>query len=203
MKGTTGQVTLTRQSELYLRVLGNRELRCLPHRPVVGLDENEPSVNPQLPVVERVGALASRGFPRGDLQCLRWKSCGPMLLTPAFSAMSLISQASLSSSSRLELVSLTLAYAADRHEPDYVGVPVIGQRLDRKRFDANLVENAPEASVVVLATIPVVPKNMLTVEVAVNPDRSCRQSCPVTQRSVRGKLKLHPRHERRCPSCAN
>src|ERR1700730_17925493 len=36
--------------------------------------------------------------------------CGPMLLTPVFSAMSLISQTSLSSCSRLVLVSLTLAY---------------------------------------------------------------------------------------------
>src|ERR1700737_4493606 len=38
------------------------------------------------------------------------RGCGPMLLTPVFSAMSLISQASLSSCSRLVLVSLTLAY---------------------------------------------------------------------------------------------
>src|SRR5713101_1959308 len=38
------------------------------------------------------------------------RGCGPRLLTPALSAMSLISQASLCSWSRLELVSLIRAY---------------------------------------------------------------------------------------------
>src|SRR6266849_8718874 len=38
------------------------------------------------------------------------RGCGPMLLTPNFSAISLISQASLSNCSRLELVSLIRAY---------------------------------------------------------------------------------------------
>jgi len=62
---------LARQSDFYLDVLGNRELRYLPHRPVVRLDVDDPSVNPELPVVERVRPLARRGFPRGDLQYLR------------------------------------------------------------------------------------------------------------------------------------
>ena len=64
---------LGRQRELYLDVLGNRKLRYLPHRPVVGLDVEYPSVNPELPVVKRVCPLARGGLPRGDLQYLRRK----------------------------------------------------------------------------------------------------------------------------------
>src|SRR5208282_1464387 len=50
---------------------GNRKLRYLPHRPVVRLDVKDSSVNPELPVVERVRPFARRGPPRGDLQSLR------------------------------------------------------------------------------------------------------------------------------------
>jgi hypothetical protein len=73
---------LVRQSELYLDVLGNRKLRYLPHRPVVRLDVNEPSVNPELPVVERVGTLARGGFPCSDLKFLRWKRLQTYALDP-------------------------------------------------------------------------------------------------------------------------
>jgi hypothetical protein len=75
---------LGRQRELYLDVLGNRKLRYLPHRPVVGLDVEYPSVNPELPVVKRVRPLARRGFPRGNLQYLRWKRLRTFALDTRF-----------------------------------------------------------------------------------------------------------------------
>jgi len=80
---------LARQSDFYLDVLGNRELRYLPHRPVVRLDVNEPPMDPELPVVECVGAFARGGLPRGDLQRLcrkRLRACAldPGLLCDPF-----------------------------------------------------------------------------------------------------------------------
>src|ERR1700720_1909647 len=73
---------LARQGELYLDILGDRELRYLSHRPVVRLDVDEPPVDPELPVVERVGALARGGLPRGELQRLRWKGLRAYALAP-------------------------------------------------------------------------------------------------------------------------
>src|SRR5208282_6538422 len=61
---------------------GNRKLRYLPHRPVVRLDVKDSSVNPELPVVERVRPFARRGPPRGDLQSLRWERLRTYALNP-------------------------------------------------------------------------------------------------------------------------
>src|ERR1700688_812570 len=74
---------LARQSELYLDILVNRQVRYLPHRPFVRLDVDEPSVNPELPMVECVGPLARGGFPRRDLQRLRWKRLRTYALDPS------------------------------------------------------------------------------------------------------------------------
>jgi hypothetical protein len=74
--------TLARQGELYLDVLGDRELGYLPHRPVVRLDVDEPPVDPELPVVERVSALACGGLPRGELQNLCRKRLRAYALDP-------------------------------------------------------------------------------------------------------------------------
>ena len=78
----TVDMPLARQSELYLDVLRDRKLRYLLHRPVVRFDVNDPSVNPELPVVECVSSLTRRGFPRSNLQPLRWKRLRTFALDP-------------------------------------------------------------------------------------------------------------------------
>ena len=69
---------LAGQGQLYLDVLGDLKSSYLAHRPLVRLDVEDPPVDPELPVVERVRPLARRSLPRGYLQSLGRERLGTL-----------------------------------------------------------------------------------------------------------------------------